>query len=257
MPPGADPPVPDTVSSSGAYARSACRAAATSARGLELATTMTGAETNNLCATSAATTSGGPVRTDVADAGRRVRGARRTGAGRSCRAAPVSCRAAAEHDVVPTVTTASSASTAPARSGIPARPLSVRKRSTRHLGSTSAPHSSQALRYHTCGSVHLRIRGARHAHIDQAGANSGNFRLARDCDAAPHRAICLLPVRAVRPGRPPPRPICRLSRRGEPGAAGTEEVAVGQVIEDAPGLAETGRDLTDHGQVRGPDRGGG
>ena len=43
---------------------------------------------------------------------------------------------------------------------------------------------------------------------------------------------------------------------GEPGAVGAEEVAIGQVVEDPPGLAEAGRDLAHDGQVGGPDRGG-
>src|SRR5271155_4742370 len=98
------------VSRRGACARSAWRVAARSADGLGLATTTTGEEVNNLCATPTATTSGDPASTDVADAGRRVRAARRTGAGGSCRAALE--RAALEQDVAPTATAAHNTSIA-------------------------------------------------------------------------------------------------------------------------------------------------
>jgi hypothetical protein len=64
------------MSSSGACARRADRtAAANSAGGPGLATTITGAEANSRCAMPAATTSAAPVSTDVVAAGSRVRAA--------------------------------------------------------------------------------------------------------------------------------------------------------------------------------------
>ena len=73
------PPARAEASSSGAWALRADWAAAVSSAGRSgLATITTGAETNNSCARLPATTSAAPASTDVSDAGRRVRAARRT-----------------------------------------------------------------------------------------------------------------------------------------------------------------------------------
>ena len=97
------------VSSSGACARSArSRAVARSAGRPGLATTTTGADANSCCATSAATTlAAALVSTDAADAGGRVRAAKRT-------RVPAEYAVAPAHAVVPPAT-ADSTTSIPAR----------------------------------------------------------------------------------------------------------------------------------------------
>ena len=114
----------------GAWTCSAWRAAAASADLSGLAITMTGADANNSCATPSAITSGVPVSTEVAAAGRWVCDASATAAGGSF-------RATLEQDVAPAQTIASSASTAPAARSLLLRPLPACNPSTRHLGGTS------------------------------------------------------------------------------------------------------------------------
>src|SRR5271165_3860988 len=107
MPPGPAPAAGVEVSSRGACARRANLAAVGRSAGrLALATTTTGAEANNLSAVPAAITSGPPVSTEIAEAGRWVRAARRAEAGGSCGAAAVQA-------VVAAATAANTMSTAP------------------------------------------------------------------------------------------------------------------------------------------------
>src|SRR5271170_4806639 len=93
---------------------------------------MTGADANKSCATLSAITSGVPVSTEVAAAGRWVCDARGAGAGGSF-------LATLEQDAAPRQMIASSASAARPASSLLLWPLPVSNLRTPHLGSTSGP----------------------------------------------------------------------------------------------------------------------